>query len=178
MCSVKSWRGLPLKAPVEKMELLSGPLRRTPGKFHSMPLPKELTGAARDSARRNWWSVYAHELGGKWRLSNPGTQTGRRRGGGCMNCAWTLHRSVRGVGCSGSTPQPLWLLDEPLPLPPPEILQGAERIESRLVGRQGCGARLLCRASKLGHLAIPWRSALAPSGASVRGAGVCGGVLA
>ena len=120
---------LTLKAPVRGMELLSGPLRGLPASSLDA-FAGGLTGAARDSAPQLVERLRA-------RLGEKAVY------GVCLipehrpEAAWRRVHELRLDAAPLSEglvqqemPRPLWLLDEPLPLPPPEILQGPERIES------------------------------------------------
>jgi protein ImuB len=120
---------LTLKAPVRGMELLSGPLRGLPASSLDA-FAGGLTGAARDSAPQLVERLRA-------RLGEKAVY------GVCLipehrpEAAWRRVHELRLNAAPLSEamvpqemPRPLWLLEEPLPLPPPEILQGPERIES------------------------------------------------
>lgn len=121
---------LTLKAPVRGMELISGSLRGLSAT--SVDIFAGLTGAAgRDTppqllerlrARLGEEAVYGlclipeHRPEAAWRrvhelCSSAGSNP--EEGG--------IHQEL---------PRPVWLLNEPLPLPQPELLQGPERIES------------------------------------------------
>jgi protein ImuB len=120
---------LTLKAPVRGMQLISGPLRGLPAS--SLDAFAGLTGAARDSAPQLVERLRA-------RLGEEAVY------GICLiaehrpEAAWRRVQELRlssvpRVGEGMVEPRmarPLWLLDEPLPLPQPKILQGPERIES------------------------------------------------
>jgi protein ImuB len=143
---------LTLKAPVRGMTLISGPLRGLSASSLDA-FSGGLTGAVRDSAPQLVERLRA-------RLGEKAVY------GVCLipehrpEAAWRrvheLHlNDAPGVSegmIDQGMPRPLWLLDEPLSLPPPEILQGPERIESGwwdgkgvardyYVARQRVGAR-------------------------------------
>jgi len=125
----KLWR-LELKAPVRGMELISGPLRGLSAS--SLDAFAELNRAgSRDSAPQLVERLRA-------RLGEEAVY------GVCLNpehrpeAAWRRVHDLRltaapkveeGVIDQGM-PRPIWLLNEPLPLTKPELLQGPERIES------------------------------------------------
>ncbi|HEX3913709.1 MAG TPA: DNA polymerase Y family protein [Steroidobacteraceae bacterium] len=121
---------LTLKAPVRGMELISGSLRGLPAT--SVDIFAGLTGAAcRDSPPQLLERLRA-------RLGEEAVY------GLCLipehrpEAAWRrVHELCSGAGVKEEAgivkqelPRPVWLLDEPLPLPKPELLQGPERIES------------------------------------------------
>jgi protein ImuB len=124
---------LALKAPVRSMELISGRLRGLSA--GSLDVFAGLTGAgSRDSAPQLVERLRA-------RLGEAAVY------GVCLiaehrpEAAWRRVHELRmgapkvepkgGEGPVGlGMPRPVWLLDDPLPLPKPEILQGPERIES------------------------------------------------
>jgi protein ImuB len=121
---------LTLKAPVRSMTLISGPLRGLSASSLDA-FAGGSTGAARDSApqlverlraRLGEEAVYGvclipeHRPEAAWRRVHELH----------LNAAPGVSEGVMERGM----PRPLWLLDEPSPLPPPEILQGPERIES------------------------------------------------
>ena len=144
---------LELKAPVRGMELISGSLRGLSAS--SLDVFAGLTGAgSRDSAPQLVERLRA-------RLGEEAVY------GVCLipehrpEAAWRrvheLRLSAAPRAAEGEIeqqmPRPVWLLNEPLPLPKPEILQGPERIESGwwdgkgvardyYVARQPDGARL------------------------------------
>jgi protein ImuB len=121
---------LTLKAPVRGMELISGSLRGLSAA--SVDIFAGLTGAAgRDTppqllerlrARLGEEAVYGlclipeHRPEAAWRrvheLCSSAVVNAQER---------SDHQEL---------PRPVWLLDEPLPLPQPELLQGPERIET------------------------------------------------
>jgi protein ImuB len=121
---------LELRAPVRAMELISGPLRGLSAS--SLDVFAGFTGAgSRDSAPQLVERLRA-------RLGDAAVY------GVCLipehrpEAAW---RRVHELRLSSAArieeeitdqrlPRPVWLLNEPLPLPQPEILQGPERIES------------------------------------------------
>jgi protein ImuB len=117
---------LELKAPVRSMELLSGSLRGLSAS--SLDVFAGLTGGgSRDSAPQLVERLRA-------RLGEEAVY------GVCLipehrpEAAWRrvheLGAGGTGSGLHAGMPRPLWLLDEPLPVLKPEILQGPERIES------------------------------------------------
>jgi protein ImuB len=123
-------RRLELKAPVRGMELISGPLRGLPAS--SLDAFAGLTRAgSRDSAPQLVERLRA-------RLGEEAVY------GVCLNpehrpeAAWRRVHDLRLTAApkveegmiDQDMPRPVWLLNEPLPLPKPEILQGPERIES------------------------------------------------
>jgi protein ImuB len=121
---------LELKAPVRGMELVSGPLRGLSAS--SLDAFAGLTrGGSRDSApqlverlraRLGEEAVYGvcsiaeHRPEAAWRRVHELRLTG-------------APKVSEGVIDQGM-PRPVWLLNEPLPLTKPQILQGPERIES------------------------------------------------
>jgi protein ImuB len=121
---------LTLKAPVRGMELISGALRGLSAS--SLDAFAGLTGAGnRDSApqlverlraRLGEEAVYGvclipeHRPEAAWRRVHE-------------LCLTAASKAESGTSDQGM-PRPVWLLDEPLPLPQPEILQGPERIET------------------------------------------------
>ena len=123
---------LELKAPVRGMELLSGSLRGLSAS--SLDVFAGLTGSgSRDSApqlverlraRLGEEAVYGvrlipeHRPEAAWRRVH---EFGARIADGGM-----MDTGMMDTGM----PRPVWLLDEPLPVLKPEILQGPERIES------------------------------------------------
>jgi protein ImuB len=123
-------RRLELEAPVRGMELISGPLRGLPAS--SIDVFAGFAGAgSRDSAPQLVERLRA-------RLGEAAVY------GVCLNpehrpeAAWRRVQELRFTAAprpkagmlDQSMPRPVWLLNEPLPLPKPEILQGPERIES------------------------------------------------
>jgi len=125
---------LTLKAPVRSMELISGSLRGLSAS--SLDIFAGLTGAgSRDSAPQLVERLRA-------RLGEGAVY------GVCLipehrpEAAWRRVRELSLIaGAKIATaneansvdqrlPRPVWLLDEPLPLPKPEILHGPERIET------------------------------------------------
>ncbi len=146
---------LELKAPVRSMELVSGALRGLCAS--SLDAFAGLSAPSRDSApqlverlraRLGEEAVYGVDLIAEHR----------------PEAAWRRVHELRlnftskaAVHCAGGIdagmPRPVWLLDEPLAVPKPEILQGPERIESGwwdgkgvardyYIARQSQGARL------------------------------------
>jgi protein ImuB len=121
---------LTLEAPVRGMTLISGPLRGLSASSLDA-FAGGLTGAVRDSAPQLVERLRA-------RLGEEAVY------GVCLipehrpEAAWRrvheLHLNDAPAVSAGMVdqgmPRPLWLLGEPLPLPPPELLQGPERIES------------------------------------------------
>lgn len=121
---------LDLRAPVRGMELISGSLRGLSAS--SLDVFAGFTGAGgRDSAPQLVERLRA-------RLGEDAVY------GVCLipehrpEAAWRRVHELRLTAASGieeesidqKLPRPVWLLNEPLPLPKPEILQGPERIES------------------------------------------------
>jgi protein ImuB len=140
---------LELKAPVRGMELISGSLRGLSAS--SLDAFAGLGAGSRDTApqlierlraRLGDEAVYGVVLIAEHR----------------PEAAWRRVHELAVSGTSGgildtAMPRPVWLLDEPLPVLKPEILQGPERIESGwwdgkgvardyYVARQAHGARL------------------------------------
>jgi protein ImuB len=121
---------LELKAPVRGMELISGTLRGLSAS--SIDAFAGLTGAAsRDTAPQLVERLRAR-LGEK-AVYGVGLISEHR-----PEAAWRRVHELHLVSAprldmaaiDGGMPRPVWLLDEPLPLPKPQILQGPERIES------------------------------------------------
>jgi protein ImuB len=125
----KLWR-LELKAPVRGMELISGPLRGL--STSSLDAFAGLNRAgSRDSAPQLVERLRA-------RLGEEAVY------GVCLNpehrpeAAWRRVHDLRLTAApkvpeeviDQDMPRPIWLLNEPLPLTKPELLQGPERIES------------------------------------------------
>ena len=121
---------LDLRAPVRGMELISGPLRGLSAS--SLDVFAGFTGAGnRDSAPQLVERLRA-------RLGEDAVY------GVCLipehrpEAAWRRVHELRLTAAAGieehiidqKLPRPVWLLNDPLPLPKPEILQGPERIES------------------------------------------------
>jgi protein ImuB len=121
---------LELKAPVRGMELISGPLRGLSAS--SLDAFAGLNGAgSRDSAPQLVERLRA-------RLGEEAVY------GVCLNpehrpeAAWRRVHDLRLTAApkvpegviDQDMPRPIWLLNEPLPLTKPELLQGPERIES------------------------------------------------
>jgi protein ImuB len=143
---------LELKAPVRGMELISGSLRGLSA--GSLDALAGLGSGNRDTApqlverlraRLGEEAVYGvapipeHRPEAAWRRVHELRLTSATKGGEEM--------------VDPELPRPVWLLDEPVPLSKPEILQGPERIESGwwdgkgvardyYVARQSHGARL------------------------------------
>jgi protein ImuB len=121
---------LDLRAPVRGMELISGSLRELSAS--SLDVFAGSTGAgSRDSApqlverlraRLGEDAVYGvclipeHRPEAAWRRVHELRLTAAAR--------------IEEESIDQKLPRPVWLLNEPLPLPKPEILQGPERIES------------------------------------------------
>ena len=121
---------LDLRAPVRGMELISGSLRGLSAS--SLDVFAGFTGAgSRDSApqlverlraRLGEGAVYGvclipeHRPEAAWRRVHELRLTAAAR--------------IEEESIDQKLPRPVWLLNEPLPLPKPEILQGPERIES------------------------------------------------
>jgi protein ImuB len=125
---------LELKAPVRGMELMSGFLRGLAG--NSLDAFAGLTRAgSRDSApqlverlraRLGEEAVYGVCLIPEHRPEAAWRRVHELRLG-------AVPRAEEGMidrGMAQDRPRPIWLLQEPLPLPKPEILEGPERIES------------------------------------------------
>jgi protein ImuB len=122
---------LTLKAPVRTMTLISGPLRGLSASSLDAFAGGVTGGTVRDSAPQLVERLRA-------RLGEQAVY------GVCLiaehrpEAAWRRVHELHlndAPGADGEVidqgmPRPLWLLDEPLPLPPPQILQGPERIES------------------------------------------------
>jgi protein ImuB len=121
---------LELRAPVRAMELISGSLRGLPAS--SLDVFAGFTGAgSRDSAPQLVERLRA-------RLGDAAVY------GVCLipehrpEAAWRRVHELRLTAAARieeeiidqRLPRPVWLLNEPLPLPQPQILQGPERIES------------------------------------------------
>jgi protein ImuB len=143
---------LTLKAPVRGMELISGPLRGLSAS--SLDVFAGLGAGSRDAApqlverlraRLGEEAVYGvvlipeHRPEAAWRRVHELRLTSATKSGEGM--------------IDPKMPRPVWLLDEPVPVIKPEILQGPERIESGwwdgkgvardyYVARQSHGARL------------------------------------
>jgi protein ImuB len=143
---------LNLKAPVRGMELISGPLRGLSAS--SLDVFAGLGAGSRDTApqlverlraRLGEEAVYGvvlipeHRPEAAWRRVHELRLTSATKSGEGM--------------IDPKMPRPVWLLDEPVPVIKPEILQGPERIESGwwdgkgvardyYVARQSHGARL------------------------------------
>lgn len=143
---------LNLKAPVRGMELISGPLRGLSAS--SLDVFAGLSAGSRDTApqlverlraRLGEAAVYGvvlipeHRPEAAWRRVHELRLTSATKSGERM--------------IDPKMPRPVWLLDEPVPVIKPEILQGPERIESGwwdgkgvardyYVARQSRGARL------------------------------------
>lgn len=143
---------LNLKAPVRGMELISGPLRGLSAS--SLDVFAGLGAGSRDTApqlverlraRLGEAAVYGvvlipeHRPEAAWRRVHELRLTSATKSGARM--------------IDPKMPRPVWLLDEPVPVIKPEILQGPERIESGwwdgkgvardyYVARQSHGARL------------------------------------
>jgi protein ImuB len=121
---------LALKAPVRGVELISGRLRGLSAS--SLDVFAGLTGAgSRDSApqlverlraRLGEEAVYGLSLIAEHRPEAAWRRVHELR----LNSASKTSEEMIDLGM----PRPVWLLDEPSPLPKPEILQGPERIES------------------------------------------------
>jgi protein ImuB len=119
---------LDIKAPVRGIELISGSLRALSAA--SLDAFSGMTGAVacgRDTAPQLVERLRA-------RLGEEAVY------GFCLipehrpEAAWRRVSELRAAACertiAAQMPRPLWLLQEPLPVPKPEILQGPERIES------------------------------------------------
>ncbi|HMD29876.1 MAG TPA: DNA polymerase Y family protein [Steroidobacteraceae bacterium] len=143
---------LTLKAPVRGMELISGPLRGLSAS--SLDVFAGLGAGSRDTApqlverlraRLGEAAVYGvvlipeHRPEAAWRRVHELRLTSATKSGERM--------------IDPKMPRPVWLLDEPVPVIKPEILQGPERIESGwwdgkgvardyYVARQSHGAKL------------------------------------
>jgi protein ImuB len=125
---------LPLKAPVRGIELISGRLRGLSAS--SLDVFAGLTGAgSRDSApqlverlraRLGEAAVYGVCLIAEHRPEAAWRRVHELR----MGAAPKIEPQGDGGVIEPGLPRPVWLLDEPLPLLKPEILQGPERIES------------------------------------------------
>jgi protein ImuB len=125
---------LPLKAPVRGIELISGRLRGLSAS--SLDVFAGLTGAgSRDSApqlverlraRLGEAAVYGVCLIAEHRPEAAWRRVHELRMGAAPKVEPKGEAGVSGQGM----PRPVWLLDEPMPLLQPEILQGPERIES------------------------------------------------
>jgi protein ImuB len=121
---------LTLKAPVRGMELISGALRGLSAS--SLDAFAGLTGASnRDSAPQLVERLRAR-LGeeavyGVCLISEHRPEAAWRR---VHELCLTAASRVQSGTIDQGMPRPVWLLDEPLPLPKPEILQGPERIET------------------------------------------------
>jgi protein ImuB len=125
---------LPLKAPVRGIELISGRLRGLSAS--SLDVFAGLTGeVSRDSApqlverlraRLGEAAVYGVCLIAEHRPEAAWRRVHELRMGAAPKGELQGEEGVIEQGM----PRPVWLLDEPLPLPKPEILQGPERIES------------------------------------------------
>jgi protein ImuB len=119
---------LEIKAPVRGIELISGSLRALPAA--SLDAFSGMTGAVaqgRDTAPQLVERLRA-------RLGEEAVY------GFCLipehrpEAAWRrvreLHATAGEQTLAAQMPRPVWLLQEPLPMPKPDILQGPERIES------------------------------------------------
>ncbi len=121
---------LTLKAPVRGIELISGRLRGLSA--NSLDVFAGLTGAgSRDSAPQLVERLRAR-LGeeavyGVCLIAEHRPEAAWRR---VHELRWNLRSRVSEEMLDQGLPRPVWLLNEPLPLPKPEILQGPERIES------------------------------------------------
>jgi protein ImuB len=125
---------LPLKTPVRGIELISGRLRGLSAS--SLDVFAGLTGAgSRDSApqlverlraRLGEAAVYGVCLIAEHRPEAAWRRVHELR----MGAAPKIEPQGDGGVIEPGLPRPVWLLDEPLPLLKPEILQGPERIES------------------------------------------------
>jgi protein ImuB len=121
---------LELRAPVRAMELISGSLRALSAS--SLDVFAGFTGAgSRDSApqlverlraRLGDEAVYGVCLIPEHRPEAAWRRVHELR----LSSAARIEEEIIDQGM----PRPVWLLNEPLPLPQPEILQGPERIES------------------------------------------------
>jgi protein ImuB len=121
---------LELRAPVRAMELISGSLRALSAS--SLDVFAGFTGAgSRDSApqlverlraRLGDEAVYGVCLIPEHRPEAAWRRVHELR----LSSAARIEEEIIDQGL----PRPVWLLNEPLPLPQPEILQGPERIES------------------------------------------------
>ena len=143
---------LKLKAPVRGMELISGSLRGLPAS--SLDVFAGLGAASRDTAPQLVERLRAR-LGEEAVYGVVSIPEHR------PEAAWRRVHELRLTSAAKSSegmldpkmPRPVWLLDEPVPVIKPEILQGPERIESGwwdgkgvardyYVARQSHGARL------------------------------------
>jgi protein ImuB len=121
---------LTLKAPVRGMELISGSLRGLSAS--SLDIFAGLTGAgSRDSAPQLVERLRAR-LGeeavyGVCLIPEHRPEAAWRR---VQELSLTAGVKVQAEAVEQKLPRPVWLLNEPLPLPKPQILQGPERIES------------------------------------------------
>ena len=121
---------LTLKAPVRSMELISGSLRGLSAS--SLDIFAGLTGAgSRDNAPQLVERLRAR-LGeeavyGVCLIPEHRPEAAWRR---VQELSLTAGVKVRAEAVEQKLPRPVWLLNEPLPLPKPQILQGPERIES------------------------------------------------
>jgi protein ImuB len=121
---------LTLKAPVRGIELISGRLRGLSA--NSLDVFAGLTGAgSRDSAPQLVERLRAR-LGeeavyGVCLIAEHRPEAAWRR---VHELRWNFASRVSEEMAVQGMPRPVWLLDEPLPLLKPEILQGPERIES------------------------------------------------
>jgi protein ImuB len=124
--AVQKLTRLELRAPVRGMELISGSLRALSAASLDAFAGSGVSG--RDTAPQLVERLRA-------RLGEEAVY------GFCLipehrpEAAWRRVRELRADGASHHTvlegmPRPVWLLQEPLPWPKPEILQGPERIES------------------------------------------------
>ncbi len=123
---------LELKAPVRSMELISGSLRTLSAA--SLDAFAGLGAVARDTvpqlverlrARLGEEAVYGVGLIAEHRPEAAWRRVRELRLGSTSMAITCIEQRV-----TESMPRPVWLLDEPLPLPEPEILEGPERIES------------------------------------------------
>jgi protein ImuB len=121
---------LTLKAPVRSMELISGSLRGLSAS--SLDIFAGLTGAgSRDNAPQLVERLRAR-LGeeavyGVCLIPEHRPEAAWRR---VQELSLTAGVKVQAEAVDQKLPRPVWLLNEPLPLPKPQILQGPERIES------------------------------------------------
>jgi len=129
--AVQKLTRLELKAPVRGIELISGSLR--PLSAASLDAFAGLTGAAGAAEGRDTAPQLVERL--RARLGEEAVY------GFCLipehrpEAAWRRVRELRAPSASepiidAEMPRPVWLLQEPLPLSKPDILQGPERIES------------------------------------------------
>jgi protein ImuB len=129
--AVQKLTRLELKAPVRGIELISGALR--PLSAASLDAFAGLGAAGGAAAGRDTAPQLVERL--RARLGEEAVY------GFCLipehrpEAAWRRVRELRAPSASeqiiaAEMPRPVWLLQEPLPLPKPDILQGPERIES------------------------------------------------